>query len=81
MVDKNDESVQLIADSFSQTLGHKLPFRVGLGRTDSMYLYHNVGVKTVIVGPGHAGHVMGENINIERIQEFSKMLENLLKQK
>ena len=81
MVDKNDENVHLIADSFSQTLGHKLPFRVGLGRTDSMYLYHNAGVKTVIAGPGHAGHVIGENINVERMREFAYMLESCLKQK
>jgi acetylornithine deacetylase/succinyl-diaminopimelate desuccinylase-like protein len=81
LVDKNDENVQLIADSFSQTLGHKPPFRVGLGRTDSMYLYHKAGVKTVIVGPGHTGHIVGENINLERMQEFANMLEDLLKQK
>jgi len=81
MVDKNNENVQLIADSFSKTLGHKLPFRVGLGRTDSMYLYHNAGVKTVIAGPGHTGHIVGENINVERMREFAYMLENFLKQK
>jgi acetylornithine deacetylase/succinyl-diaminopimelate desuccinylase-like protein len=81
MVDKNDENVQLIADSFSQTLGHRLPFRIGLGRTDSMYLYHNAGVKTVIAGPGHTGHVAGENINVKCMQEFAIMLENFLKQK
>lgn len=81
MVDKNDENVQLIADAFSQTLGHKLPFRVGLGRTDSMYLYHNAGVKTIIAGPGHTGHIVDENINVERVREFVYMLENFLKQK
>jgi acetylornithine deacetylase/succinyl-diaminopimelate desuccinylase-like protein len=81
MVDTNNENVQLIADSFSKTLGYKLPFRVGLGRTDSMYLYHNAGVKTVIAGPGHTGHVVGENINVERMKEFATMLEDLLRKK
>ncbi len=81
MVDKNDANVRLIADSFSKTLGYRLPFRVGLGRTDSMYLYHNAGVKTVIVGPGHTGHVIGENISVKRMQEFADMLEDFLKQK
>lgn len=81
MVDKNNETVQLISDSFSQTLGYKPPFRIGLGRTDSMYLYHNAGVKTVIAGPGSSAHIVGENINVERVQEFANMLENFLKQK
>ena len=81
MVDKNDENVQQTAESFSQTLGHKLPFRVGLGRTDSMYLYHTAGVKTIIAGPGHTGHIVDENINVERMREFAYMLENFLKQK
>jgi succinyl-diaminopimelate desuccinylase len=81
VVDQNDENVQLIADSFSKTLGYKPPFRIGLGRTDSMYLYHNAGVKTVIAGPGHTGHIVGENINVERVREFAYMLENFLKQK
>ena len=81
MVDKNNETVQLISDSFSQTLGYKPPFRIGLGRTDSMYLYHNAGVKTVIAGPGSSAHIVGENINIERVREFANMLENFLKQK
>jgi acetylornithine deacetylase/succinyl-diaminopimelate desuccinylase-like protein len=81
MVDRNNENVQLIADSFSKTLEYKPPFRVGLGRTDSMYLYHNAGVKTVIAGPGHTGHVVGENINVERMKEFATMLENLLRKK
>jgi len=81
MVDKNDENVQQIADSFSKTLAYKLPFRIGLGRTDSMYLYHNAGVKTVIAGPGHTGHIVSENINVERVREFAYMLESFLKQK
>jgi acetylornithine deacetylase/succinyl-diaminopimelate desuccinylase-like protein len=46
-----------------------------------MYLYHNAGVKTVIAGPGHTGHIVGENINVERVREFAYMLENFLKQK
>lgn len=81
MVDKNNEAVQLVADSFFQTLGYKPPFRVGLGRTNSMYLYHNAGVKTVIAGPGHTGHVAGENVSVERMREFANMLENLLRKK
>jgi succinyl-diaminopimelate desuccinylase len=81
MVDQDDENVQLIADSFSKTLRYKPPFRAGLGRTDSMYLYHTAGVKTVIAGPGHTGHIMGENINVDRMREFVSMLENLLRQK
>jgi acetylornithine deacetylase/succinyl-diaminopimelate desuccinylase-like protein len=81
IVDKNEEVVSLVTDSFSQTLGYKPPLRVGLGRTDSMYLYHNAKVKTVIVGPGHTGHAVGENISVERLREFTEVLENVLKEK
>lgn len=80
VVDKSEEVVSLVVDSVLRTVGYKPPLRIELGRTDSVYLYHNAGIKTAIIGPGHMGHTPGEYININRLLEFTDVLENMLKQ-
>ncbi len=77
-VNRNEEIVSLVEKSISNTLGYTPSIRIELGRTDSIYLYHNAGIKTVIVGPGHIAHVKGEFIYIDRLLEFTKVLKNLL---
>jgi acetylornithine deacetylase/succinyl-diaminopimelate desuccinylase-like protein len=77
-IDRNDEIVSLVERTVSATLGYDPSIRIELGRTDSTYLYHNAGIKTAIVGPGHTGHVKGECIYVDRLLEFTKVLENLL---
>jgi acetylornithine deacetylase/succinyl-diaminopimelate desuccinylase-like protein len=71
--------VKLAVDSAKRAVGYKPRLRIGLGRTDSMYLFHLAGIKTVIMGPGHTGHVMGESINVDRLDEFTGILGNMLK--
>jgi succinyl-diaminopimelate desuccinylase len=77
-INRNEEIVSLVEESISNTLGYTPSIRIELGRTDSVYLYHNAGIKTVIVGPGHTGHVKGEFIHVDRLLEFTKVLKNLL---
>ena len=79
LVDKNHEVVSLAVDSAFRKLGYRPRLRISLGRTDSMYLYHMAGIKTVIMGPGNKGHVMGEHINIDRLAEFTEILGNMLR--
>jgi acetylornithine deacetylase/succinyl-diaminopimelate desuccinylase-like protein len=79
IVEKSHEVVKLAVDSAKQAVGYKPKLRIGLGRTDSMYLFHMAGIKTVIMGPGHTGHVIGESINIDRLAEFTEILGNMLK--
>jgi len=79
MVDKGEEVVSLAVDSVSRTVGYKPSLSVGLGRTDSVYLYHNAGIKTAIVGPGHMGHAIDEYINVDRLVECAKILGNMLR--
>jgi acetylornithine deacetylase/succinyl-diaminopimelate desuccinylase-like protein len=80
IVDKSEEVVSLVVDSVFRTLGYKPYLRIGLGRTDSVYLYHNARIKTAIIGPGHKGHVPSEYINVDRLLEFTEVLGNILKQ-
>ena len=77
-INRNEEIVSLVEDSISNTLGYIPSIRIELGRTDSVYLYHKAGIKTVIVGPGHTGHVKGEFIYVNRLLEFTKVLKSLL---
>jgi acetylornithine deacetylase/succinyl-diaminopimelate desuccinylase-like protein len=79
LVEKDHEVVSLVVASVSQKLGYRPRLRVGLGRTDSMYLYHMAGIKTVIMGPGSKAHVMGEYINVDRLNEFVEILGNILR--
>ncbi len=77
-INRDEEVVSLVENAISDTLGYTPSIRIELGRTDSTYLYHNAGIKTVIVGPGHTGHVKDEFIYIDRLLEFTKVLENIL---
>jgi acetylornithine deacetylase/succinyl-diaminopimelate desuccinylase-like protein len=79
ILDKNEEVVSLVVDSVFRTLGCKPILRIDRGRTDSVYLYHNAGIKTAIIGPGHMGHAAGEYINTDRLLEFTEILGNMLK--
>jgi acetylornithine deacetylase/succinyl-diaminopimelate desuccinylase-like protein len=79
LVEKDHEVVSLVVDSASRKLGYRPRLRVGLGRTDSMYLYHLAGIKTVIMGPGNKGHVTREFINVDRLNEFVEILGNMLR--
>ena len=78
IVDKNEEAVSLVLDSFHQRFGFRPELRIELGRTDSVYLYHDGGIKTVIAGPGHMGHTPGEYINTDRLFEFTEVLLTIL---
>jgi acetylornithine deacetylase/succinyl-diaminopimelate desuccinylase-like protein len=78
-IDKNEEVVSLASNSISQTVGYKPQLRIELGRTDSTYLYHNAGIKTAIIGPGHMGHTEGEYINTDRLREFTEILRKMLR--
>jgi acetylornithine deacetylase/succinyl-diaminopimelate desuccinylase-like protein len=77
-IDGNEEIVSLVKSSISEALGYTPQIRIKLGRTDSTYLYHKAGIKTVIAGPGHTGHVKNEFINTKRLLEFTRILKNLL---
>lgn len=78
IVEKDEEVVNLVVDSVFQTLGYKPTLRIELGRTDSVYLYHNAGIKTTIIGPGHMAHTPGEYINTDKLVEFTEMLGKML---
>lgn len=78
IIDKNEEAVSLVLDSFHHKLGFRPNLRIELGRTDSVYLYHHGGIKTVIAGPGHMGHTPGEYINTDRLLEFTEVLLTIL---
>jgi acetylornithine deacetylase/succinyl-diaminopimelate desuccinylase-like protein len=80
MVDKNEEAVSLVLDSFYKKLGFKPDLRIELGRTDSVYLYHVGGIRTVIAGPGHMGHAPDEYINTGRLLEFTEVLLAMLEE-
>jgi len=79
LVERDHEVVSLLVDSASRKLGYRPRLRVGLGRTDSMYLYSLAGIKTVIMGPGNKGHVAGELINVDRLNEFVEILGDMLR--
>jgi len=50
IVGKEEEVVELAVRASERVAGYRPQLRVGLGRTDSMYLYHMAGIKTVIMG-------------------------------
>ena len=79
IVDKEEEVAKLAVEASESVTGYRPQLRIGLGRTDSMYLYHMAGIKTAIMGPGHTGHVVGEDISIDRLNEFTGILENMLR--
>jgi len=80
IVDKEEEVAELVVRASERVIGYRPQLRVGLGRTDSMYLYHMAGIKTAIMGPGNRGHVVGENISIDRLNEFVAILGSVLTQ-
>ncbi len=80
IIDKKEEIVSLVLDSFHRMFGSRPDLRIELGRTDSIYLYHDAGIKTVIVGPGHMGHTPGECINTDRLLEFTDILLTILEE-
>ncbi len=77
-INRNEEIFSLVEKSILKTLGYIPSTRIELGRTDSVYLYQKAGIKTVIIGPGHTGHIEGEFIYIDKLLEFTKVLKNLL---
>jgi acetylornithine deacetylase/succinyl-diaminopimelate desuccinylase-like protein len=77
-ISHDEEIVSLVEEKIQETLGYDPPIRVQLGRTDSTYLYHQGRVKTVIVGPGHTGHVRNEYVHTGRLAEFTEILKNIL---
>lgn len=78
MVNKSEEVVSLVTGSVVRTVGYEPNLRIQRGRTDSVYLYHNAGIKTAIIGPGHMGHSPGEYVNVDRLTEFTRMLRLML---
>jgi len=79
-ISKSEYVVKLVTDSFRQTLGYEPLLEINHGRTDSMYLYHMAGIKTVIIGPGQSGvcHRPDEYINMDRLKEFTRVITTLL---
>ncbi|MCW3981921.1 MAG: M20/M25/M40 family metallo-hydrolase [Candidatus Bathyarchaeota archaeon] len=75
---RDEEIVSLVQRKILETLGYAPPVRIQLGRTDSTYLYHEGAVKTVIVGPGHTGHIENECIHTGRLFEFSEILKSVI---
>lgn len=78
-INESEEVVSLVVDSAFRALQYKPRLRIGLGRTDSMYLYHMAGIKTAIMGPGNKGHVADEYINTDRLLEFTEILERIIR--
>jgi acetylornithine deacetylase/succinyl-diaminopimelate desuccinylase-like protein len=73
-----EEVVSLVIDSALRALEYRPRLRISLGRTDSMYLYHIAGIKTVIIGPGNKGHIVDEYISTDRLLEFTEVLAMIL---
>ncbi len=74
LVNKTAEVVSLVTNSVIHTVGYEPHHLIQRGRTDSVYLYHDAGIETAILGPGHKGHCPGEYIDVDRLREFSRML-------
>ncbi len=80
VISVNEEIVSLVKGEVMKTLDYAPPICIQLGRTDSTYLYHQCAVKTVIIGPGHTGHVENEYIHTGRLSEFTRILKSLFSQ-
>lgn len=80
LLERTHPAVTLAVDSTLKTLGYKPEFRVESGRTDSTYLNHLAGIKTVIFGPGETEneHVPDEFINVKRLEEFTEIMHDIL---
>jgi len=80
LLERTHAAVTLAVDSTSKILGYKPEFRVESGRTDSTYLNHLAGIKTVIFGPGETEneHTPDEFINVKRLEEFTDIMHHML---
>jgi acetylornithine deacetylase/succinyl-diaminopimelate desuccinylase-like protein len=77
LIDKTHPAVTLAEKSIQRTLGYVPKLKVGSGRTDSTYL-NEAGIKTVILGPGEIAHVADEYVNTSRLEEFTRVLYDIL---
>jgi acetylornithine deacetylase/succinyl-diaminopimelate desuccinylase-like protein len=80
LLDRNHPVVTLAVDSTLKAVGYKPQFRVEAGRTDSTYIDHLAGIKTIILGPGETEneHAPDEFINIKRLEEFTEIMYHML---
>jgi len=78
IIDRAHPVVNLAKESVAQVLGYWPKFRVESGRTDSTYLDQIAGIKTVILGPGETAHIADEYVNVRRLEEFSRVLCEML---
>ena len=81
IIDRTHPVVTLAMESVEKVLGYSPKFRVESGRTDSTYLNQNAGIKTVILGPGETAHIADEYINVRRLEEFDRVLYEMLSRK
>lgn len=81
IIDRTHPVVTLAKESVEKALGYSPKFRVESGRTDSTYLNQIAGIKTVILGPGETAHIADEYINVRRLEEFSRVLYEMLARK
>lgn len=81
IIDRSHPVATLAKESVEKTLGYSPKLRVESGRTDSTYLDQIAGIKTVILGPGETAHIADEYINVRRLEEFSRVLLEMLSRK
>jgi len=79
-IDVTEPVVELANGAFLHTLNYIPKVKIKTGRTDSMYLYYMVGIKTAIFGPGQLGvyHKRDEYVIIDRVREFTNVMKALL---
>jgi acetylornithine deacetylase/succinyl-diaminopimelate desuccinylase-like protein len=78
LLERTHSTVTLLRESASEILGYEPKFKVGSGRTDSIYFNQIAGIKTVIFGPGEKGHAPDESVSVKRLEEFSRVLHRML---
>ena len=81
IIDRTHPAVTLAKESVAKALGYSPKFKVESGRTDSTYLDQIAGIKTVILGPGETAHIADEYVNVRRLEEFSRVLYEMLSRK
>jgi len=77
LISRDHPAVTLATNSTRQALGYSPEFKVESGRTDSTY-FNEAGIKTVIIGPGEVAHIADEYINVKRLEEFTRVLYDIL---
>jgi acetylornithine deacetylase/succinyl-diaminopimelate desuccinylase-like protein len=65
-------------ESAAESLGYEPKLRAESGRTDSIYFDQMASIKTIIFGPGENAHIPDEYIDVRRLEEFSRVLLNML---